>query len=148
MDLVRAEREALTDANLKTIEMITSSKQALVEEIHRVENLRLKLVTELALLWKRPFKELTLTNIIIKIQGYDPKGADQLRSTYNTLTILIQRITDQNNDNKALIEKSLDHIHSMKKNILSEATSKSNTYTQQGQKSSTHPSSRLISREA
>lgn len=148
LETVRNEREILIQANLKAIERTTASKQSLIEEIYQVESERLKVIAELAVIWKRPYRDLTLPNIIIHLQGIDLKKAEQFRSTYHVLTVLIQRISDQNTDNKAFLEKSISHIHQMKKNILNEVTPKSNTYNHQGQKSQTIQSSRLISKEA
>jgi flagellar biosynthesis/type III secretory pathway chaperone len=147
LDVVRSERENLVQADLKGIQTATAAKQGLIESIHQAESDRLKLTAELAVLWKKPFKDLTLPNIIIFIQGIDAKGAEQLRSVFNTLTILIQHISKQNLDNKFFLEKSLEHIHQMKKNVLGETTAKSNTYTNHGQKAGGISSARLISKE-
>ncbi len=148
LDVVRLERESLVQADLKAIEAVTNSKQTLIEEIHQTESMRLKLTMELALLWKKPCRDLTLPYIIIEIENSDVKSAAQLRSIFNALTILIQRISAQNRDNLALVEQSLCHVDQMKKNILEEATPKSNTYTQRGQKANGPSASRLISKEA
>jgi flagellar biosynthesis/type III secretory pathway chaperone len=148
LETVRFERTALVDADLKAIESTTANKQILIEKIYQAEANRVKLTTELAFEWKKPLKELTLLNIIIEIQGRDPKGADQLRSVYNTLTVLVQRISSQNLDNQSLLHKSLEHITEMKMNILGAAETKSSTYTQQGQKTNPTQSSRLLSKEA
>ncbi len=148
LDVVRLERQFIIQAHLNEIHNVTNMKQALVESVYQVESERLKLTSELAIYWKKPFYDLTLSNIIIHIQGVDPKGADQFRSTYNLLTILIQRITEQNQDNRLLIEKSLEHVHEMKKNILGEACQKSSTYTHQGQRTTNQAVSRIISQEA
>jgi len=147
METVRLERESLVQADLKAIQTVTSTKQALIESIHQTETERLKFVSELAMHWRKPYRELTLPNIIIAIQGTDPKGAEQLRSIYNALTVLIQRITAQNKDNSALIERSLEHVHQMKKNVLGETNKKSNTYTQTGQRATGTQAARLISKE-
>jgi hypothetical protein len=148
MDVVRAEREALVAADLKGIEEATYSKQALVEAIRQAESERIKHTGELALLWKKPLRELTLPAIAIQIQTSHPKVAEQLRSAYNALTILIKRISEQNQDNSALVQSSLAHIHEMKKNILGESVPKSNTYNPKGQKASGVSGARLISKEA
>ncbi|MGZ3689374.1 MAG: flagellar export chaperone FlgN, partial [Bdellovibrionota bacterium] len=125
------------------------AKQALVEAIRQSDTERMGLVGELALAWKTPVRDLTLPNLVIAIQGDDPKGAEQLRSAYNALTILIQRITEQNQDNAEMIQKSLEHLSVMKKNVLGEAVPKSNTYTQKGQRADGQQGgARLISKEA
>lgn len=148
LEAVRTERESLVQADLSAIHSVTSHKQALLGSIHQVESERLRAMGELAVLWKKPFKELTLPHLIIQIQGHDAKGAEQLRTAYNTLKLLIQRISEQNQDNRALIEQSLGHLHNMKKNILGETVPRSNTYTHQGQQKSRPQVSRLLSKEA
>lgn len=148
LELVRVEKTALVDADLKAIHAVTAKKQQLVESIREAEKNRLRWIAELGVEWKRHVQELTLPNIIIEIQAKDPKGAEQLRSIFNALTILIQRITDQNSINRSLVEKSLEHIDQMKKNVLGDSSVRSNTYTPSGQKSGGAPASRLFSGEA
>jgi flagellar biosynthesis/type III secretory pathway chaperone len=148
LETVRQERIALVDADLPSIETITQTKQSLVEEIHRAEAIRLKLLSELATAWRKSAPDLTLQNLIIEIQGTNLKTADQFRSALNTLTILVQRISDQNQDNRKLIERSLEHIHQMRQNALGSAAPKSNTYTPQGQRAQGLPGSRILSKEA
>ena len=148
LEVVRAERLALVDADVTAIQNCTDNKQVLIETIHLHESARLKLTGDLAVIWKRPYRELTLPNIAVAIQHLDPKGADQLRSYFNVLTVLIQRIAEQNTSNLSLIEKSLEHIHQMKKNILGEASAASNTYTPSGQKTAARKVPRILSKEA
>jgi len=148
LDTVRMEREALVQADAPRIQEATCAKQALIEAIRQAESERLKRTGELALLWKKPLRELTITNIVLAIQGVDPKSAEQFRSIQNTLVIMVQRISDQNRDNQTFVERSLEHVKNMKKNVLGESAPKTNTYTQQGQRSNPVAGARLISKEA
>ncbi len=148
LETVRMEKTALVDADLKLIEEATAAKQALIEGIRAAETTRLKHTSELAGRWKRPFTELTLAEIAIAIQGYDPKMAEQLRSSSNALTILISRVVEQNNDNAALVKKSLQHVEEMKRNVLGESVPRANTYNQSGRRSAPVHGARLISSEA
>ncbi|MEK6704683.1 MAG: flagellar protein FlgN [Candidatus Poribacteria bacterium] len=148
LDAVRAEREALISADLKRIQDITTLKQSVLNKIQRVETERLQFLAELVVTFKKPLRELTLTNIIVIAQGEDIKAAEQLRSGYNALNVLIQRITEQNKDNKILVEKSLEHVFEMKKNVLGESVPKSELYTPRGQKIGGIGGARLISKEA
>jgi hypothetical protein len=148
MDTVRMEREALVAADLKGIEDATFAKQTLIEAIRQSESDRIRATTELAMLWKKPLRDLTLPGIVTLIQTSHPKLSEQLRSAYNALTILIKRITELNQDNLLLVQNSLAHIHEMKKNILGERTPKSNTYNPKGQKAMGATGARLISKEA
>lgn len=148
LDVVRAEKEALTEANLRAIQETTGAKQILIENIKAEEIVRQGHVVELAMMLKRPISSLTLLEIAIAVQGEDPKGADQLRSTFNALTILIKRVTEANDANAEHVNRSLTHIREMKRNVLGDATEKSNTYTQQGTRSAAAGASRLIERKA
>lgn len=149
MDIVRMEREALTQADVRGIQEASVSKQAMIEGIQRAETDRLKALSELAVAWKKPMRELTLPNIIVAIQTIDPKAAEQLRSAHNALTILIRRISESNKDNQALVERSLENIHNMKRNILGESAPKAGTYSQSGQKvNQAAGGPRFVSKEA
>ena len=147
LETVRLERKALVEADVKIIQELTQSKQSIIEVIRLTELARTKSVAELAVDWKKPLRDLTLTNVIIGVQGYDLKLSEQFRTALNVLTILVQRVSEQNDDNRGLVEKSLEHIHNMKRNVLGEASPKSNTYTSQGQRTHTNGNSRLISKE-
>lgn len=147
MDVVRSEREALVSADLKGIQEATYVKESLIQSIYVAENERLKLMGELAAIWKKSIQDLTLPNIIIEIQGRDPKSAEQLRGTLNVLTILIQRISEQNRSNREFVERSLQHVQNMKSNVLGESTVKAETYSPHGQKINATGSSRLLSKE-
>lgn len=147
-EAVKAEREALVAADVGAIQETVSMKQGLIEEIRRAEAMRLKATSELASIWKKDPAELTLSKLIIIVQGKDLKFAEQLRSALNAITVLISHITEQNDSNRALVERSLEHVHEMKKNVLGETVPKSTTYTQQGQRSSGMQGARILSKEA
>jgi flagellar biosynthesis/type III secretory pathway chaperone len=148
LETCRLEREALTQADIKQIQEATLAKQTVVEQIQRTESQRVQQVADLAMHWKKPMRELSLPSLIILIQGQDSKGAEALRSAFNTLTVLIQRITEQNNDNRALVERSIANVNEMKRNVLGEAVPKSNTYTANGHRAGVTGGARLISQEA
>lgn len=147
LENVRVERKALLDVDTNAVQEVTQAKEALIESIRQEESNRLKCAGELAIVWKKPLRELTLPNIIIIVQGSSVEDADQLRSAYNTLTFLIQRIQEQNQNNRVLVEKSLEHVHNMKMNVLGESLAQAQTYTPQGQKVNGPGGARLLSKE-
>jgi len=148
LDTVRREHDALVQASIKDIQDATCAKRALIEAIQQTETVRLKHTVTLSMLWRKSLRELSISQIIIAIQGVDSKGAEQFRTANNVLTVLVQRIKEQNNSNRALVERSLKHVHVMKRNVLGESVPKSNTYMQNGQKSNPVSGARLISKEA
>lgn len=148
MDVVRLEKEAITNADVAGVQEAMVAKEALIEAIKAQESLRMQQVAELALGIKKPARELTLPNLAILVQAEDPKRAEQLRSAYNALKILVDRVAEQNRYNLDLIQQSLTHIQQMKTNVLGESMPRSQTYGQQGQKINNASGARLFSKEA
>lgn len=147
LETVRAENQALVHADLKIIQETTLAKQALIETVKQAESERLSAQTALAKEWNRPIEELTLSAVIIGIQGVDPKGAEVLRSEFHALTLLVRRVAEQNQENSALVDRCLAHIGEMRRNVLGEATPGSAVYDQHGRQSNAAAGARLISRE-
>ncbi len=148
LDVVRLEREALLNVDLKSVQETTLAKEGLIQLIQQSESERIKLVTLLAVKWKKPVKELTLSKLIIEVQATDQKFAEQLRSMFNTLNLLTERIIEQNKENNRLAENALSHVDQMKKNILGEAAPKSDTYTSHGKKTASSTAPHFFSKEA
>lgn len=148
LDLVRAEREALAQASLKSIQETTDAKQGLIQEIQQREVERQRWMVELGAKLRIPSKELSLSQIIIAVQGRDPKAAEQLRSSRQALKILVERIQEQNDYNRAFVERSLEHVRDMKRNAFQEAAPRAGTYTASGQKQTPAPGPNLVSSEA
>lgn len=147
LDTVRMEHQSLVQAELKAIEEAVYAKQALIEAIRAAENERIKALSELSVVWKKPIAELTLSKIIIAVQGRDPKFAEQVRSTLHALNILIKRVSDQNQTNRGLVDRALENVHMMKRNILGEAAPKKDVYNQKGHRATAQTAPRLLSRE-
>ena len=147
LEAVRLEKDALISANLKTIQDITFRKETLIASIHAEESERKRHVAALSAEWREPMRDLTLSRIIERVQGGDLKSADLFRSVLTTLSLLVQRITDQNGENSRMVEKSLEHVANMKANVLGEAARGSDTYAKSGKKQGSASKSRLVSKE-
>jgi flagellar biosynthesis/type III secretory pathway chaperone len=147
-DLVRTEKSALVAADKKLISECTKKKQALVEQIRKEDGARVRIAALFATERGIDFRMLTLPKVILEIQKESAKEADQFQAVLSALTVLIERISAQNQENRSLIEKSLEHIARMKQNILGERIPQANTYSATGQKRSPSSSSGFLSREA
>jgi flagellar biosynthesis/type III secretory pathway chaperone len=148
LDTVRREKAVLVEANLKGLQECTVQKESLIEAIQTQERARLQVIGELARLWKKPLREMSLAQVIVWVQGFDLKRADGLRSVYQALQVLVKRIEETNLQSRELVLTSLANIDAMKRNVLGEANPRSATYTPHGQKTQGSGSSRLLSREA
>lgn len=149
-EVVRDERESLVSMDVKKIEENTHKKELIVEDIFRKERDRRKTVQMLAKLWNLPEDKVTISQIVLRVQGSNIKLANEVESMWRTLDLQIKRTSEQNQYNRELLEKSLAHLESMKQNILGASAAKSETYNPYGKKSTSSASSepRVISREA
>lgn len=147
-DVCKMEREAFISADSKLILEHTQAKELIIETIRQAEADRIRTTALLSLVWKKPLTDLTLNFIIREIEPQDPKNSERFRSALTALTMLIERARKLNESNRSLVEKSLEHVHAMKKNVLGEAVPQSDTYGNQGQKVAQTNGARLLSTEA
>lgn len=147
IETVRAERSALEQVDVKAVQEAVYAKELLIHSLKETELERIRRMAALAASWKPPLVDVSLNQFILFLQGRDKEAADRFRSVYNTLTILVKHVDDQNKENKKLVEKALEHIGAMKRNVLGEVSPHAGTYTQKGMKSDQNAGSRLISKE-
>ncbi len=147
LEAVRREREVLISMEMPRIQAMTHFKEGLVVEVQGLESERLKLMAGLAVELKMPEKELSLQQIILAVEPRFSHLASKLRTALNALTLIIQRIQEQNQSNEALIQNTLNHLRQMNQNVKGEATSKSSLYTQKAQRSAGFLPPQYISQE-
>lgn len=142
LELVRLENEAIVQMNLKEIQEITFSKEAVINAIQSCEESRRLTSSQIGV--------ESLDSLILSLQDQGRTDlSEQFRTAYSTLRLLIEHISDQNDQNKGLVDHSLAHIQNMKKNILGVADSQNTTYTSHGQShSASEGRPRLIEQEA
>jgi hypothetical protein len=150
LEHVRLEREALVQADRKTLQEQALAKRGVVESINLLEERRRTLTLNLARLWQVQPDKLVLSEIILELQVRAPKLAESLRSTQNALRILVERVISQNESNRRLLETSVKHVDAMKKNILGEADPLRAGYNPSGQRGgpAQQGQARFLSREA
>jgi hypothetical protein len=150
LEVVRLERDALANADRKSLQEQTLAKEGLIELARATEQNRYE-ACKLLLMSNRKKAALTdeptLTQIIHQVQGTNLTLAEQLRSVQQTLQFLVKRVGEQNGYNQRLVQKSVEHVERMKRNILGEATPTANTYSQRGQRNSQSATPRFVSKE-
>ena len=149
-EVVKAENEAITNADVKLTYEASANKEALIHWIHQSEMSRQAvvhaLVAEEGLDVQSP---PSLRELILHYQSKNPDVSQKLQTNLTSLLVLVDRIKKQNELNGKLVNESLKHIHNMKKNIFGE-TNQSRTYNQMGQKTQANANEngpRLISKE-
>jgi flagellar biosynthesis/type III secretory pathway chaperone len=149
-ETVKAENEAITNADLKLTYDAAAAKEALVHWIHTAEMSRQAVVYALCQDEGLGSKNPSLRELILHFQTRNPELSNKLQTDLSTLLILVDRIKKQNESNGRLLESSLKHVNNMKKNIFGETTHQGRTYNQQGQRNPGSANShgpRLISKE-
>jgi flagellar biosynthesis/type III secretory pathway chaperone len=144
----KLEREAFVAADVKLITEQTHAKELIIETIKQAESERIRISTFIALDWKVPLKDLTLNFIIREVEPRDAATSERFRSALTALTVLIERAKKLNESNRDLVERSLEHVNVMKKNVLGEALPSTEMYGNQGQKLPNTGGARLLSTEA
>jgi flagellar biosynthesis/type III secretory pathway chaperone len=147
LECVRKEHEALTSANISGIQEITYSKEAFIHAIGQAETKRTEIMSSIVAMVNRGVP-LVLSELIIKVQGFSLKKADQLRNTLQTLQILTARIREQNTFNGQFLQKSLEHIQVMKRNVLKEQSINPGVYSAKGTASKPIRERGILSEEA
>jgi flagellar biosynthesis/type III secretory pathway chaperone len=144
----KLEREAFVSADVKLITEQTHAKELIIETIRQSESERIRISTFIAADWKVKLSDLTLSFIIREVEPRDSGTSEKFRSTLTALTVLIERAKKLNESNRELVEKSLEHVNAMKKNVLGEALPATETYGNLGQKLPNTGGARLLSTEA
>jgi flagellar biosynthesis/type III secretory pathway chaperone len=150
-EVVKAEHEAITQADTKATYEAVANKEALIHWIHREELNRQAVIRGMPRGTHHDSgREPSLREIIASLQGRNNELADRLQSDLQTLVVLVERIRNQNRLNGELVNRSLGHINNMKSNIFGETTHQGKTYNQNGQKNQAASNAhgpRLISKE-
>lgn len=141
LECVRSEHEYLIEVDIDKIQEMTYHKEALLDSIRTAERQRMKAVGELAVYWKRKADELNLSEIIIAVQGFNLEQSNSFRSVQNTISLLMNRVKQQNVINQELVSQSIQHIQSMKTNVLGVRGEKQKTYNSKGKSSEISPGS-------
>ncbi len=154
LGVVRSENEALVQADISSVQEASAQKQKTVDRIRRTEAVRVSCMARLARSWKKP-SDLSMTSLLQSIREINEEGMpgisavrQSLESSFETLMRVIPLITQQNTSNQLLVEKSLEHIQSMKRNLLGGSEPASRNYSSEGKKVSSSTSPRFVSREA
>lgn len=151
LEIIRAEHEALVQAQVKSIQEATYAKHGIIEAIREKESERRIALAEISTLWNKPTESLTLSALIQSLQNSsntrDQKRAELFQNNLNILTLLLKRVSEQNDENRILVEKFLIHLNQMKLNVLGELSPKADLYTQQGTRANVSTAARLISKE-
>lgn len=113
--------------DLESLQKITEKEQDFVDEISSLEHKREKIVSNVGVVLSRNPKELTLKEIILILKK-QPQEQQQLSRLRDSLIRSINRLSQINSQNKALIDESLEIIEFNMNLIQSTRMSPGNNY--------------------
>jgi mRNA-degrading endonuclease YafQ of YafQ-DinJ toxin-antitoxin module len=134
LNLVLEERSHLLSGNLKEIREVTISKEVLLFKIKEVEKRRViivdKLVEELCIPTEKD-KKIGLKELLLQLSE---KEQGKIPGISKSLTLLIERIRAESDENLKFSEKFLDVFGEIRNNLssLQEKTQKSAVYGKDG----------------
>jgi hypothetical protein len=97
LDVVRREKEILTDSRLDELNENNKSKDALLVRIRTLENSRMKSARELAQILGGDVDQPRLLELAAKMPG---ERGDRLRNLHSVLELLVRRVAEVNKQNE------------------------------------------------
>lgn len=134
LELTRAERLFLTQANVSKIDEVTCQKELLLHQVKNTEQERIEKIQSIAQMLHINDANLKLSTLVDHMYKVDLQLADQLRASANTLQVIIKRIQEQNELNGQFVLQTLAHLDQMKANIIQGLQPNATTYSAKGKK--------------
>ncbi len=141
LDVLRMERDALIQVDIKQVREATLSKEMLLANLRVAENRRQILLERL-----NP-ENISLEELAVQVQGEFPSEAQHLRSMATALRLLVRRSQEQNAENQSYAEQGLKHLTRMRGTLLGEEDSSQSGYGAKGQRTSNGPQPRVLIQE-
>lgn len=114
--------------NLESLQKITEQEQEAIDKVTALEKKRSEVIFNIAIILNKDAKTIKLTDIIDVLDN-TPKEKKQLSLLHDHLKATVQRLVQINQQNKSLIEQSLEMIEFNMNLIQSARMSHGNNYT-------------------
>jgi flagellar biosynthesis/type III secretory pathway chaperone len=146
LEVVRLEFEALTASDMEQLSEINAAKEKLVLKARSADAVRQRYVRELC-------RELNIKDENPRLSelamASSMENGERLRNLHSVLTLIVQRVYDQNQQNAVLAQKGLEVVNGQLNSIRESASGNSKVYKREGEISNTGSrSGHFISKEA
>ena len=109
MELSRKKRQVIIDGNIPGLEEITDQEQDITSKILNLENKRIEVINDMAIVLSKDAKDLTLTNMIAFLHK-QPEEQKKLQDIRTKLKDTIQQMEDINRQNEVLLHHALEMV--------------------------------------
>ncbi|NPV84673.1 MAG: flagellar protein FlgN [Anaerolineae bacterium] len=114
-NLTKEERQALLEGKADDLMALAKKKETVVAEMEKSENARSKIMGQLALGLGIESKEVTLTDLLSRLEGVD---AEQVQRLQQGILALQSEIRELNNGNYALATLNLQRLEAVQGYIM------------------------------
>jgi flagellar biosynthesis/type III secretory pathway chaperone len=101
--------QTIIDGNIPGLEKITNKEQEIASIIKNLENKRLEIINDMAIVLSKNPQELTVTNMIAFLNN-QPEEQEQLEEMRLKLKDTLKRMADINKRNEILLKQSLEMV--------------------------------------
>lgn len=109
IELSTRKRQVIIDANIPGLEEITSMEQDVTSNIKNLENKRIEVINDMAIVLSKDANELTLTNMIAFLNK-QPNEQVKLIDIRDRLKDTMQRMAEINKQNEILLHHALEMV--------------------------------------
>lgn len=147
VDLLRDEKAQVIGAQIKELRESTYAKEAILDEINREEQRRLRWVRDAAGFLGMAESDITMEVIASKLGR---EQFESLMSVKNTLLVFVKKAREMNAETRRLVECALKDAQVMKRNVLGLTSDQPQVYGPKGNMGSAarDNGARLLSKEA
>lgn len=125
LELSKKKKRAIIDNEIETLEELVKEEKALAMSLVKLDNIRIKIVNEI-------LKEndiQSVENITELSKFLDEKSKREILTIKDSLSKVVKKVSDQNTQNKELVEQSLEYIN-FNMDLLTSANLGSNNYSE------------------
>lgn len=102
-------RQTIIDGNVPGLEEITSREQDIASSIKNLENKRMELTSDMAIVLSKDPEELTITNMIAFLNK-QPKEQERLRKIQADLRETLKGMNEINQQNQLLLTQAMEMV--------------------------------------
>lgn len=109
VNLSGQKRQVIIDGNIPRLEDITSQEQEVASNLKHLENKRLQIINDMAIVLSKKPEDLTLTNMIAFLNN-QPREQARLKKVQKTLSATIEQMKNINRQNQILLDQAMEMV--------------------------------------
>lgn len=110
LTLAQYKTDSIVNREMEFLEEVLQREQEFVGRSSRLEKNREEILKDIANVLNINYKELTISNLILKLEK-TPDEQEQLRQLRNDLLEIVEQIKEHNKTNEGLLNQSLEFIN-------------------------------------